>query len=385
MGKKTFFTRVLTVVILAEILFSGVLYAEIIPLEIQEQNAFNAVKQAVAPSVVRIETTGGAVMVGKEMSVMVTTGVIISEDGYVVSSLYGFIHEPNHIIVQVQDGTRYTAKIAAVDKNRVLVLLKMNIPESIKLQPATAATRDSFRVGQWTLTLGRVLDKEKPSLTVGVLSAVNRIWGKAIQTDAAVSANNYGGPLCDIYGRVMGILTPMNTSSGTQGGIIQQKKTPGLPQMPGPGKKGSPEEPADPSVQENTGILPLPGADWYDSGIAFAIPLEDILKILPRWKSEECFQHKNGGCTAPIGIAFKEPDPSLGNTEIGEIVPKSQADSLGLKKGDVILKVNGNEVYRAADILDIIRACYPGDTVIMEYVRGKEPKKVEMKLKEAEE
>ena len=67
-----------------------------------------------------------------------------------------------------------------------------------------------IRVGQWTIAVGRAFEGREPNMAVGVLSATDRIWGKAIQTDAAVSPNNYGGPLVDIAGRVLGVLVPLS-------------------------------------------------------------------------------------------------------------------------------------------------------------------------------
>ncbi len=81
-----------------------------------------------------------------------------------------------------------------------------------------------------------------PSVSVGILSALDRIWGKAMQTDAKVSPTNYGGPLIDLYGRVQGVLVP-----------------------------------ASPRAEGETA-----GFEWYDSGIGFAIPLEDVNRVLPR-------------------------------------------------------------------------------------------------------
>ena len=81
-------------------------------------------------------------------------------------------------------------------------------------------------------------------VSVGIISALNRIWGKALQTDAKVSPTNYGGPLVDLEGRVQGILVP-----------------------------------ASPRAEGETA-----GFEWYDSGIGFAIPLEDINAVLPRLK-----------------------------------------------------------------------------------------------------
>ena len=101
-------------------------------------------------------------------------------------------------------------------------------------------------VGQWSIAVGRTYDQPGPNISVGVLSAMGRIGSTAIQTDAKISPANYGGPLVDIHGRVLGILVPLSPQRG--GGEVA-------------------------------------GAEWYDSGIGFAIPLVDVFEWLPKLKS----------------------------------------------------------------------------------------------------
>src|SRR5690606_17319965 len=111
-----------------------------------------------------------------------------------------------------------------------------------------AFPKKEVRIGLWSLALGRALDPDiadTPSISIGIISAIGRIWGKAIQTDAKVSPTNYGGPLLSIDGRVFGVLVP-----------------------------------ASPQGDGETA-----GVEWYDSGIGFAVPLEDIFAVLPRLKN----------------------------------------------------------------------------------------------------
>ncbi len=119
--------------------------------------------------------------------------------------------------------------------------------------PARGARRRTSEIGQWAIALGRTLDPnadQPPSVSVGIISALDRIWGKAIQTDAKVSPTNYGGPLVDLDGRVQGVLVP-----------------------------------ASPRAEGETA-----GFEWYDSGIGFAIPLEDVNAVLPRLKEGKDLQ-----------------------------------------------------------------------------------------------
>ena len=80
----------------------------------------------------------------------------------------------------------------------------------------TPAPKESLRLGQWVVALGRTWSEgpsSPPSVSIGVISALGRIWGKAIQTDAKISPVNYGGPLIDLEGRVAGVLVPLSPRS----------------------------------------------------------------------------------------------------------------------------------------------------------------------------
>ena len=84
-------------------------------------------------------------------------------------------------------------------------------------RPAPAfAERKQIRVGQWAMAVGRAFDPRQANMAVGIVSALDRIWGRALQTDAAVSPNNYGGPLVDLHGRVLGLLVPMSPASNDE-------------------------------------------------------------------------------------------------------------------------------------------------------------------------
>ncbi len=291
---------------------------------LEEQAIKNAVQQ-IAPSVVRIETIGGLEQVGRMLiGTGPTTGLVVSEDGYVVSSAFNFIQKPSSILVTLPSGKRATAEIVAQDRSRKLVLLKVNTDE--KMTVPVAVPRSEMTVGQWAIAVGRTFDGEFPSLSVGVVSAVNRIWGKALQTDVKISPNNYGGPLIDIRGRVLGILVPLSP-------------------------KGQSE---------------MAGAEWYDSGIGFAAPLSDMLTQLEKMKQgEDLFP-------GILGIAMKGKDPYANKVEIAAVPPKSPAYEAGLKTGDVIVQANGQPVERQVQLKHIIGRLYAGDPIALVVLRGDE-------------
>ena len=290
-----------------------------------EQQAFQAAAKKVAASVVRIDTIGGLEQVdGMLVGSGATTGLIVDPDGWIISSAFNFINKPTSILVRLPDGGRKSAKVVATDHARKLVLLKVEAERPLPV--CETASQAAMRVGQWTIALGRTFDSDRPNLAVGILSAVDRVWGKALQTDAAVSPNNYGGPLVDVHGRVMGVLVPLSPNSTEEIG----------------------------------------GVEWYDSGIGFAIPMEHVQKILPRLKKGEDLY------PGIAGISLKTSNPITGEPVVGACHPKSSAAAEGLRAGDRILEVDGRAIRRAADFKIELGRHYAGDSVQIALLRGKE-------------
>jgi serine protease Do len=301
-------------------------------LESLEQQAFQAAVERAAPSVVRIETIGGLERMGKLLfGAGPTTGLIVDPDGYIISSAFNFLRRPDSILVQLPGGGgRKPAKLVATDHSRKLVLLKIEVEQPLPVpQPAP---KSEMRVGQWAIAVGRTFDGNQPNMSVGILSAVNRVWGRAIQTDAAVSPSNYGGPLLDIRGRVLGVIVPLSPRSNKE----------------------------------------IAGMEWYDSGIGFAVPAEDIQRVLPRLKKGEDLH------AGIIGINFRAANPSTGEPVIGACVPGSPAYKAGIKTGDRIVEIDGREITFAAGVKQALGRCYAGDTIRMVVVRDK--KRIEHRL-----
>lgn len=288
----------------------------------------------VAPSVVQIVTQGGADMVVTTAKGPVfrkalgpTTGVIIGADGWVISSAFNFINNPTTILVAVAGHPEpYVARRVANDKARMLTLLKI---DKTGLPVPAFVPNKELQVGQWAIAVGRSLDIKRdspPSISVGIISALGRIWGRALQTDAKVSPVNYGGPLIDLQARVQGILVP-----------------------------------ASPRAEGETS-----GFEWYDSGIGFAIPMEDIYRILPRMQQGKDLQK------GLLGVRMKSVDIYGAIPEIAEVLKESAAARAGLKPGDFITELDGKPVVRMAQIQHVLGAKYEGDKISLKYKRGKE-------------
>lgn len=304
-------------------------------LQSLEEQAIRAAVDKAAPSVLRIDTIGGLEKVGKVLvGTGPTTGLAVSEDGYVLSSAFNFIQQPSSILVTMPSGKRAPAEIVARDHSRMLVLLKVSDAE--KLVVPESVPRNQMVVGQWAIALGRTFDAPRPNMSVGVLSATNRIWGKAIQTDAKISPANYGGPLIDIEGRVLGILVPMS-----------------------------------PQAQQE-----VAGAEWYDSGIGFAVPLAEIEPYLEKMKKGEDLHAGLMGVSIKAGNQFA--DPAL----VAAVPAKSPAAKAGIQPGDVIVEVDGRKIERQTQLKHALGGHYAGDTVAVVVKRGDE--RVETKVELAE-
>ena len=286
-------------------------------------------------SVVQIETRGGADMVvaGPKGQVFrkalgPTTGVVVDANGYIITSAFNFVNNPPIILVRVagQQGDPLVATRVATDKSRMLTLLKV---EAKGLAMPAFVPKKEIKEGQWSIALGRALDakmEKTPSICVGVISALGRVWGKAIQTDAKISPINYGGPLIDIQGRVQGILIP-----------------------------------ASPAGEDI-----LAGLEWYDSGIGFAIPMEDVLAILPRLKEGRDLQK------GLLGVGMKSQDKFSVLPEIGAIQKASAAEKAGLKIGDILIEIEGKSVVNMAQVQHLLGVKYDGDKIALKYKRGKD-------------
>ncbi len=155
---------------------------------------------------------------------------------------------------------------------------------------------------------------------------MNRIWGKAIQTDAKISPNNYGGPLVDIRGRVLGVLVPLS-----------------------------------PDSTEN-----VAGMEWYDSGIGFAVPLAHINSVLPRLTRGEDLK------PGIIGVSFNGRDLYGKQPVIASCRPNSPAAKAGFKAGDKIVEIDGKSIERQAQLREQVNRHYAGDTINVVVMRGDE-------------
>jgi serine protease Do len=298
-----------------------------------EEQAVRAAVARVEPSVVRIDTVGGLEQLDDVLlSEGPTTGLIVSPDGLIVSSTFNFLRQPSSILVTLPKGQRVPARIVARDHSRKLVLLQVSAPESLPVPEAAPTTE--IVVGQSAIAVGRTFQRDKCNVSTGIISARHRIWGKAVQTDAKISPSNYGGPLIDLRGRVIGILAPLSP----------------------------------------TGEHELSAADWYDGGIGFAVPLSDINRRLTRMSRGEDLH------PGLLGVTLKPGDIYSAPAELIACHPKSPAYQAGLRVGDTIVAVEDSRIERQSQLRHALGPLYAGEQVSLEVLRGTERRRVAVEL-----
>ena len=148
------------------------------------------------------------------------SGVIVDGHGHILTNNH-VVAEADSLRVKLWDDRELTAEVVGTDPKTDLAVIRISDPD---LVPATLASSDSLRVGQWVMAVGSPFGLPK-TVTAGIISAVGRgsmgiaDYGDFIQTDAAVNQGNSGGPLIDLQGRVVGINTAIASRDGGSNGI----------------------------------------------------------------------------------------------------------------------------------------------------------------------
>ncbi|MEZ4658364.1 MAG: trypsin-like peptidase domain-containing protein [Caldilineaceae bacterium] len=153
------------------------------------------------------------------------SGFVISSEGYILTN-YHVVEDAQTVEVNLSDDTTLDAQVIGVDPRNDIAVLKVEAPPEL-LVPVEFGTSDNLRVGQRAIAIGNPFGQFGNTLTIGVVSALNRTLegpdGRTItgiiQTDAAINRGNSGGPLLDSSGRVIGINTAIFSPSGSSAGV----------------------------------------------------------------------------------------------------------------------------------------------------------------------
>lgn len=253
------------------------------------------------------------------------SGVIISEDGYIVTNNH-VIQGASEIEITLNNKKSYPAKLIGTDSKMDIALLKITADEKL---PYTAfANSDSVKIGEWVLAVGNPYNLTS-TVTAGIISAKARNLDTSgiqsfIQTDAAVNPGNSGGALVNTRGELIGINTMISSPTGSY------------------------------------------------TGYSFAIPSNNARKIIEDLME---FGNVQRGILGVEGgelnsIASKE----LGVKEtqgfyINKVQPKSGAEKAGLQKGDIIIKLDSQNISSFADLSGYINTKRPNDKVEVTFIR----------------
>lgn len=314
-------------------------------IELQaRQQVLRAALTEVLPSVVRIDTIGGMAprRDGQRPTFRQadgpTTGLIVAADGWILTSSFNFVRDPTVITVRLHDGRRLVAKLVARDQIGKLALLKVDASD---LPTPTFVSLDTVQPGQLAFAAGYGHGSSTPSMSVGIVSALGRIDGIALQSDARVSPASYGGPLCDRDGRVLGICVPL-TPSGDE----------------------------------------LAGAEWYDSGIAFAVRPDFFQPRLKRLQQGDDLQRGLLGVFLDMAmpvVGVEDEDLSVPGRRLTR-APSGPAKAAGMQEGDIITAVNETPVPTPVDLRRILARHVAGDVLSVTYWRDGETATVDLTL-----
>ena len=261
------------------------------------------------------------------------TGIIITPDGYILTNEH-LIENATDIHIVLPDGRQYRGEIVLHDKTVDLALIKIQASE---LPYLTLGDSDDLMIGEWVIALGNpfgfLLEDTRPTVTVGVVSALNRsikstrddrIYKNMIQTDAAINPGNSGGPLVNVLGQVIGINTFIFTSSGGSEDI-------GCARPINTAKKFIDEALEYGKVRTPWIGLRLENSDAVDAG------------------------------AGPLGSA---------GVIVNGVDSGSSAGRAGIRDGDRIVALNGQQIHRLHDWNRIIADVFVGDTLHVTVLRS---------------
>ncbi|MDH4285267.1 MAG: trypsin-like peptidase domain-containing protein [Gallionellaceae bacterium] len=300
-----------------------------------------AVFKSASPSVVHITTLGLTTDLATLDVMQVPrgagTGFIWDEKGYIVTNFH-VIQGANAAQVTLADQTTWKASMVGIFPDRDLAVLRIEAPRE-KLKPISIGESNNLQVGQKVYAIGNPFGLDQ-TLTTGIVSALNREIQSAtqrrirgvIQTDAAINPGNSGGPLLDSAGRLIGVNTMIYSPSGAS------------------------------------------------AGIGFAIPVDEIRRIVPRLIRDGKFNRPTIGIHSvsdEVRQALRLP-PGVVITGVERGGP---ADRAGLRPfyrsrdgsvvdGDELVAISGEKVESIDDLLSILENRQPGDKVTLTLIRA---------------
>ncbi len=269
------------------------------------------------------------------------TGIIITEDGYILSNEHVTGERYSKCYITLEDGKKYTGTVMWSDDSVDLSITKI---EAKNLKYIRLGDSNKIRVGETVYAIGNPIGFEfRRTVTSGIISAKNRsikleegedksYMSDLIQTDATINPGNSGGPLITPSGEVIGINTVKISSA---------------------------------------------------EGIGFAIPINVVKNVIESFKNTGSFEQ----ATLGIYAYDKEVIPYINSNlsfedgiYVAQITKGGPSSSTELKEGDIILTIDGNKLSTMNDLREYIYTKKPGDNVILKVKRGKINKEISVVL-----
>jgi putative serine protease PepD len=269
-----------------------------------------AVAAMLGPSVVQIETDIG-----------LGSGVVY-DDGLILTN-HHVIDGASAVRVRLSDRRTLPAEVVGSDPRTDVAVV--SVGEGRGLLRADLAVGVPVRVGELTIAIGSPFDLQQ-TVTSGIISAVNRPifngtgWNAMVQTDAAINPGNSGGALANRQGQVIGINTAIQTD----------------------------------------------GQSSTNAGIGFAMPITTVVNVAERIVTGESLE--------PAFLGVRGVPPSDGSVwvQIESVEPASAAEAAGFEVGDIVLSLDDAPVTSFNQLAGLIQTSFPGESVMIEFVRNGE-------------
>lgn len=278
--------------------------------------------------------------VQKRTQVGTGSGVIISEDGYVVTNNH-VIQNANDIEVTLNNNKTYKATVVGTDSKMDIALLKLDSKDDFNY--AIFGNSDGIRVGEWVLAIGNPYNLNS-TVTAGIVSAkarnlTNDGIQSFIQTDAAINPGNSGGALVNARGELIGINTMISSTTGSY------------------------------------------------VGYAFAVPSNITKKIIEDLMQFGNVQHAAIGIEGGELNAMTAKELDLNITQgfyVNNVTKNSGAEKAGIKKGDIITQLDDQKINSFSALSSYLNSKRPNDVIQVTVLRDNAPKIVEVKLTKKE-
>lgn len=255
---------------------------------------------------------------GRPTKVGLGTGFVVREDGLIVTNAHVLRGADLITVAFDESGKTYEATMVGSDDRSDIALLK--IKPDFKLTVAALGTSGNVQVGEWVAAFGNPFGHGH-SMSKGIISSTGRSLGEInkfplLQTDASINPGNSGGPLVNTKGEVIGV---------------------------------------------NSAI------DARAQGIGFAIPIDEVKRIIP--ELEKNGRLRKGYLGVGLADVVSYEDEEMGGAGVRTLEPTGPAGKAGVRQGDIIIEYNGKKVRNSNELVDAVADTEPGKKMPMKILR----------------